>query len=177
MTDKPASEPPVDASVLHLVSPLPLEECCRRLQAAMDSPWVLFGSRPVIGSIAKGRLQASKRIQGRNSFQTRLTAELTAEGDRTLIRCQFGMHPFVRAFMALWLGGAVVTGLGWAGVSLVTLLTTSSDAHAGTWFGLLAPIGPLMFGWGLLWLGRYMARSERDVLTAFVRDTLNTHQS
>jgi hypothetical protein len=77
-----------ELKAVELVSPLQLEECCRRLQARMDG--TMFGthlSLPVVGRIKEGDTAGTRRLscswnpviymrRQRNSFRTRLLAEL-----------------------------------------------------------------------------------------------------
>lgn len=137
----------------------------------MDSPWTWFGKRPVIGSVIDGRLRAWKRIDYRNSFQVRLVADLVAEGGGTRLRCTFGMHPFVTGFMALWFG-MVLLACGGMAAALLLPGAVPGVVASGSWLGVGAPLGMLLFGAALLGIGRYASRGERDLLLDFVRDTL-----
>jgi hypothetical protein len=157
------------SAVTELVSPLPLEECRRRLQEQMDGPMTLFGKRPVIGIISGTTLRARKRVAHRNSFYTRLVVKLRSDGNEMVVSCWFGMHPFVIAFMIVWFAIAL---FGVGGLAIPHLMARALDGRPGAWFALLVPIGMLTFGAVLLGGGRYLARGERAFLTGFVRDAL-----
>jgi hypothetical protein len=109
---------------IELLSPLPEDECRRRLSEAIDRPMTWFGKRPVIGRVDGLVLRASKRVPYRNSFQTELTAAFTQRDAGTRISCRFAMNQFVVVLMLSVLGV----------VSLVFLLTLPSVIQ-----GLLAP--------------------------------------
>src|SRR5438445_577541 len=91
-----------------LYSLLSVDECRQRLKASTDSPWMLFGSKPVVGRSGAGSFRGHKRIGYRNSFQTYAMVSLKAEKTGTRITCRFCMHPIVTAFMAIWFAGVVL---------------------------------------------------------------------
>ena len=157
---------------MELLSPLPLQECLERLKAAIDSPPALFGRWPVVGRVRGSALHARRRVRYANHFQTRLSAELEEQDGGTLIRCRFSIHPAVAVFTALWFGAAILIGGMIFFGSLAVLADASDGAGSGTWFGLGIPVMLLAFGAGVVALGRYLARGERDVLLAFLRETL-----
>ena len=154
-------------STTELMLPCSIEELCRRLTARMDRSF--FGTRPVIGRIRGTRLTARKRIWYRNSFQTRLSAELIDRANQTLVCCSFSMHPLVMAFMAMWfvflalVGGAIFIQ------SLIMLTSAPSRATGSILIGAVVPVAMLLFGAGGLVLGRWLARDEQAFLLNFVR--------
>ena len=126
----------------------------------------------MIGRIAGTKLRARKRILYGNSFQTRLSADMAEQVGQTYVRCRFSMHPLVTAFLAVWFGGVVLIGGTASVVSLLALTSARPRVPTGTWLGILVPIAMLVFGFGLVRSGQYLARHERRFLIAFVRDTL-----
>lgn len=81
-----------------LISPFSPEECVDRLQDGM-TPDNRLDVRT-----AYQWVQLSKRPHHRNSFRPFLHAHLTAHGTGSLVRGRLGFHPFVIAFMAVWVG-------------------------------------------------------------------------
>jgi hypothetical protein len=149
--------------VIELVTPMPLEECARRLREAL-------ASGPVRGRFDGTRLIITKTISYRNSFQTRLVADLVEENRQTRIRCRFGMHPFVIVFMMMWLLILFLAGGGAAFVSIFVFLTGSPSDDS--WASGLIPGIMMMVGLGLLAVGRLIAGGEKEFLITFVRNTI-----
>jgi len=89
------------------------------------------------------------------------------------------MHPFVIAFMTLWLLGAVTIG----GVVMAVLLyeiLTGRRISQGTMSPELAifiPPGLLVFGIGLMAFGWRMGRGQRQGIERFVKTTLEAERS
>jgi hypothetical protein len=155
-----------------LISPLPTSECLRRLSEAVDPPAKWFGERPVIGRIDGSRLRARRRIPYRNSFQTELTAELSAAGGGTRIGCRFGMHPVVIVILLAVLG---VFGLG----SVATLPGTIAQLAAGSagdpisWMMAAPPLLAVAGVGAIVAIGRIFAAGERRFLIDFLCETLD----
>jgi hypothetical protein len=155
---------------VEFVSPHPVEECKRRIEAQMNTPFsvlALAEARPLIGRFRETWLRARRRpLWYRNSFQTYLSAELVAEDGETRIRCRFSMHPLVKAFMTLWFSVLVLVG----GFMFIDALRP--DVARG--FALAVPLMLMLVGGAaLVGFGRYMARGDRRFLTDLVQKTLN----
>jgi hypothetical protein len=150
-----------------LVSPLPITECLDRLRGVTQSEWKIFGKSPVVGRIGE-RFKLRKRLSGGsyNSFQTFVSGRLIDEGASTRIACRFGMHWFVTLFTVIWLAPFVTTLIFSLAVDLATLRIQNPESY-------LVPVIFTAFGCGLVCLGRYMARGERQFLRDFLRDTLD----
>jgi hypothetical protein len=156
-----------DLKPVELVSPLPLEECCRRLRAGMDE--TMLGVQlafPVVGRIKEGKAAGTRRLscswspeiymrRQRNSFKTLLSADLIDQSGQTRIVCRFSMHPFVMLFTAFWFG-----------IVLLSIVGLSSSSV------LVGPVVMIAFAFGLLRFGRYQSRDDREALLAFVRERL-----
>jgi hypothetical protein len=90
----------------------------------------------------------------------------------TILRVRWGMSGWVQVFTALWLGFVGLLGsLGFV-ATLLTVLGHDVGATGDLWVGLVVPPGMLVFGVGLLWFGRYLARGEGEFLTSFLSDVL-----
>jgi hypothetical protein len=156
---------------VELATRLSPDECVRRLRENVDSWWMLFGKKSVIGRISETRFTGRVRISYRNSFQTCVRADIHAEAGGTFIVCRFGMSRFVIAFMAVWFGGV---GAGFCGVLLVLLHQGGHGADA--WSGLGVMTVMLGFGAGLVLFCRWLARDEQAILTRFLCDLLQAHE-
>jgi len=160
-----------DAATEELLSPLSLEECVRRLRDAIDGPWRLRGKRAVTGSVDEARFRGWKRVSYRNSFQTEVIATFVADRDQTRIHCRFGLSPFVVAFIAIWACGVLWIGGQIFVASIAAMLRGATDLNQ-QFMGIVVPPALLAFLWGLVWLGRRLARDEREFLTQFLCATL-----
>lgn len=143
-----------------LISDLGREECVRRLRERMDSPWTLFGKRPVIGHVDERALEMRKRIKYVNAFQPRLSGEIVDEGGRTRLRFQFGMSAPVVVFMTIWFGGLLVFAV--------------QTLFSGKPIWVLVPLLMIATGAAMMRLGRH---SEERFLIDFLRSVLDARDS
>ena len=173
------------AKVVELVSPIPIDECCRFLRAEMDGPLDIFGTRPVIGRIRGTKFRVRKRIWRWYTFfyttplaHTRLTADMTGRAGLTHISCRLSMHLLAKTFMAIWIGGFVLFGGGFLVVFLARLVFGPPQASADIWFvTVLFPIGALVLTVTVVATLQHLALVERQFLLDFVRDTLKANPS
>jgi hypothetical protein len=163
----------------NLISPLPIGECKERLTKAVDPPWMLFGGKPVLGSLRAGTLVAGKRIFYGNSFRTMMRARLSESGATTRIHCSFGMPAFTTIFMTVWFGLLFLIG-GMMMIGAIFVAVTGGEQRES-----LGPLGllmlffapPLMFGFGvgLVHIGQRATRGHRQYLIDFMRETLEAN--
>ena len=157
--------------MLELSSPLPPEECLRRLRAASDPWWKIFGSKPAIGSVLGGLFWGCRRISYRNSWQTVAYARVRAATDGSHIIVRFGLDPFVFVLTVIWFGVACLAA---AGLCLHGVIRLSSDAASvGNWMIVLAPLAFLGLAFGQLAFCRWLARNEKAFLTEFLMGTMS----
>lgn len=150
------------------------DQCRERLAAEIDSDGILtlggaFGSKRVIGSVDDAGFRLHVRIGYRNSFQTFLTGKFVEDAYGTSVQMRSGMHPFVTAFMCVWMTGAILGGVGATIASMCEILTKGSFV-ALPLAGL--PVLFPLFGVGLVSFGRWLARDEENELAQFVIDKL-----
>lgn len=134
-----------------------------------------FGSKPVLGHIGASTLIARKRIGFSNSFQTRLTANISPTPRGVEIQCRFGMAPIVTAFMLIWFAGVVLIGGAMMILAIIALLSghvSGPLGYPGLALFIVAPPLMICFGIGLVRFGRWLARDERQFLIDFVKVTL-----
>lgn len=148
---------------IEVFSPFCPDDCASRLDAAIDSEWKFFGSKPVIGRASESSLRLRKRIFYNNSFQSILVATMRPEQRGTIISGTCGMRPVVRIGMLIWFAGVILIGLP---VAFSMLRTHDS-------MGVAIPVGLLVFGFALIKFGRYLARNETRFLKDFLIQTLN----
>src|SRR5262249_51631815 len=121
---------------VELASPYSPAECAARLEASVDSPWRLFGGRPVVGSMSGDEFSGRKRSYlVRNSWRPYIFARLLPDGRGSRIAVRFGISPFTSVFMIFWLAGvALITA---AGLALLVRDRLSGVSDPG-WF---VPLG------------------------------------
>jgi hypothetical protein len=151
--------------VIDLISPLPREECLSRLIAAV------IDRTTVTGSISKTSFRLRKRIYYRNSFQASLSGQLIDEGRGTRLHCKVGLHPFVTAFLFVWIGGVTIG----CGAMIVALLSGSIPAQQS--MAAAVPFLMLAGGIALLKVGQFAARDEANFLVDYLRKTLEARDS
>ncbi len=154
--------------VLDLISPLPREECVRRLSSKVGTAW---DGSTVIGSVGETSFRLRKRIFYRNSFQASLSGKLIDDSGQTRLHCRVGLHPFVTVFLTIWIG-IVLVGCIWMIASLV-----SGAIPANRWPQAAIPFLMLAGGVALLKVGQFLSRDEADFLVDFLRKTLNARDS
>jgi len=148
-----------------LQSPLPLDECGRRLREAIEGDGDRFEHPPVIGHVHPPRFRIRKRLppRSRNSFQTDLSGSLVETGASTRLACRTAPHPFVVVFMAIWFLMLLDFAISW--------FTTGLDGIGGRTvlpFETMIPVAMAVFGVGLVAFGRRMARGEKAYLVDFL---------
>jgi hypothetical protein len=153
---------------IELLSPLSREVCAARLRDAVDSGWRIFGGKPAIGRVDESSFRIRKRLGAtfHNSFQTYLTGRLESDGSGTRVQCRFGMHPFVRGFMALWF--AMLLAFTAAGI----MMGAHGSARGFPLVGIIGPAIMAVFGVGLVFFGRFFARNEQRFLLDFLAQTI-----
>ena len=153
--------------VIDLISPLPRGECVQRLKMKADPAW----SGAVIGSVGEASFRLRKRIFYRNSFQASLSGKLIDDQQGTRVHCRVGLHPFVTAFLTVWIG-IVLIGCIWMIASLV-----SGAIPANRWPQAAIPFLMLAGGVALLKVGQFLSRDEADFLVDFLRKTIDARDS
>jgi hypothetical protein len=152
----------------NLISPLPREECVRRLGMKTGTAW---DGSAVIGSIGETSFRLRKRIFYRNSFQASFSGKLIDDQQGTLLHCRVGLHPFVTAFLTVWIGIVLIRCI-WMIVSLA-----SGAIPANRWPQAVIPFLMLAGGVALLKVGQFFSRDEADLLVDFLRRTLDARDS
>jgi len=154
--------------ILDLRSPLPREECVRRLRSKVGTAW---DGATVIGSVGENSFRLRKRIFYRNSFQASLSGKLIDDNGETRLHCRVGLHPFVTAFLAVWIGVVLI------GCIAMIVSLASGAIPANQWPQAAIPFLMLAGGFAILKVGQYLSRDEADFLVDFLRKTLEARDS
>ena len=126
-----------------MYSPLDQTTCVARMRAGTDSPWKVFGSKPVIGEVGPLYASLRRRVRWRTPFRVCLDVSLVGRGDATTLICRRGLHPLA----ALMAGG-------WFGLVIAVVGLLSVFAVAG---GLLDRFWPLLALAPILLIGVLLA--------------------
>lgn len=155
-----------------LHSSMPLDDCLRELAARIDSPWEVFGGKSVIGSLRGHKLLVRKRPPPfvRNAFQVHMSATLRPEAGGTAITCKFTLHPFILAFIALWITG-VLFAVGAGVVSAITELLNGGHLKNVSG-GILAPLGLLVAAAVVVGIGYLLSEADEEFLIRFIKTSL-----
>ena len=103
-----------------------------------------------------------------NSFMPFFYGRLEQAAAGTRIHGHFGVHPFIRVFLAVWFG--MLT----AGTVVVLVITLAGKLNPGGphLLPIAMMVGFYLFMFGLIRFGRYLGRGQRASLDAFIRDVL-----
>ena len=156
-----------------LISPLPRDECVRRLRALTGRAWIVFSGRPVIGYVGERSLRLSKRVWYHNSFQVCLFGDFLEENDQTRLRCRFGIHPLDAAFMAVWFAGVLLIGGAMSATTVASLLSGRDSIPANAWLVIVFPLLMLGLGVAMITFGKFLSRNERRFLIDFLGRTID----
>jgi hypothetical protein len=134
----------------------------QRLRSGMDSPWRVFGSRPVIGQVGYTHAGLRRRVHYRQVFRLCLEVVLLEDGEHTRLECRAGLHPLVALFTVGWFGLLV------AAVGLFTLFAIAGGLLEHFWPLVLAPAALLALLAVVFLGGRNRAEEDQAVLINYV---------
>jgi hypothetical protein len=148
-----------------IYSPLPVSESLERLVNATDSS--LLG--PLAGQSMTGRVTADKIKLERsisfvqNSFKPVFIGRVEAHKRGSVLRGTFGLSWFVKAFMSFWFGFCVLWTIG-----VTFAVATTPEA----WFFPLVGIGMACVGYGIVRLGQWFGRNDKQYLVRAITAAL-----
>ena len=151
-----------------------LDECYQRLNDSVDPLKFrsLFGKKKVIGRVSKTSIRIRKRIKYENSFQPVLTATLRSDANGTKVSGRIGMPLDVKVVMCLYFAiiGSVFI------VSVLSHILDGEIPKGSDWMFVILPPIMIIFGFGLLKFGKYLARNEPLFLINFLIDLLDAKE-
>jgi hypothetical protein len=162
----------VDARVT-LMSPLSPEACVDRLRAETGSMWnpLAAWTSPVRGSVNERGFRIVKAIHYQNAMQQEACGSWAAEGDGTRVEVTLAMNRFGAIYFKCWLLFVGAFAIMW----LVVPHHTEPLRNARSVPSLLLewlPVWMLLFGVGLVYIGRWEARSHNQFMVEFLQRTL-----
>lgn len=125
-------------------------------------------------------MKVTLKIAYNNSFQTVARGKWEANGTRLRVAVTYGVSPFVKIFMGVWLGLCGIFCLILPiplllGTQIMTSGRHGTQVPAGPWAAWVmafAPVGMMLFGAGLYKFGRYLARNEEATLRTAIEGAL-----
>lgn len=120
-------------------TPSEVEEAMR--WAVEPKRFLRFGgaTRPFEGVVGDGAFDVRRIIGYRNSFLPQIRGKISAAPEGSRIAITMSLHPFVLAFMILWLGGV--------GAGCLVMLVKVIQEGGGAPGEVLGPAGMFAFGW------------------------------
>jgi hypothetical protein len=105
----------------------------------------------------------------RNSFAPIFSGRLIPQVNGTRVEGRFGMHPFVKIFLAVWFGGvAIIGGLIFIrSIGQALSVYTSDNQH--TLIGFAVPLILLFFGILLVRFGKQLGRNEETLILNWLK--------
>lgn len=147
-----------------LTSPHAPDACAEKLNAAIDGPMVMLGSKPAIGQAFQQSAWLKQRHGYRNSFQQVLSIAISPEGAGAKLSCRSNAPVMGQIFMIGWLAMSVL--------AFVVVIGNVARGFLSPVF-LIVPVLIALFGFGMAMLGRNMSNADEPFLLDFLRRTLD----
>jgi hypothetical protein len=158
---------------MELLTKLSIAECRTRLASATDLKglalsWDAEGPGPVVGEFRGQVFRLHTKKYYSNSFTPFFYGKLTEAEGGTRVEGVFRMHPIIRLFMVFWFAFLVLFTVG----AIMVPPPANPALSAGrSWFfagvALLAVLGA-----GLVLIGAWLGRGEKEVIRSFLATTL-----
>jgi hypothetical protein len=147
-------------------SPLPVSESISRLQNATDSSLLgPLAGQAMTGKVTEEKVKLERSISFvQNSFKPVFMGKVEPGLRGSVLRGSFGLTWPVKAFMSFWFGFCALWTIG-AAVAVA--------ATPEAWFFPLAGIGMIVAGYGIVRLGQWFARNDREYLERAIRAALS----
>jgi hypothetical protein len=150
---------------LEIYSQLTVAETLTRLKNATDSSRLgpLVG-QAMTGEITEEKIRLERSIAFvQNSFKPVFTGRAEACAQGSVLRGAFGLPRAVTAFMSLWF---IFCAIWTIGATFITFSQTEA------WFVPFVGIGMICAGYGIVRLGQWFARNDKQYLEAAIKAAL-----
>jgi hypothetical protein len=154
---------------LTLLSPLPQDECVRRLTEAVDPWWKPLGDKAVFGKVTHEGAWLRRRTAYKNSLKQMMRLNFADEGGRTRIDCRFGVGALVVLIAVSWI---LCLAAGIAGYALTMNRAPDPTDPAALPLFLLPPMAAIAIVVVVL-VSRASGKKDAAFLTEFVKTTLS----
>ena len=152
-------------------------ESAQRLGSNIESSiWKAWNTTCVVGKVTdRGIWLVWHRAYIRNSFRPIFRGLFEIENGTTIIEGRFGMHLFVRIFLAIWFGGLILGGIVCVHVGYQKFGTEIFNPDERL-FELLGYLSFIAFLWlagvGLIAWGKYVSRDSLEKITGVIEKSL-----
>ncbi len=146
-------------------SPLSVGESLERLKNATDSSLLgPLAGQAMTGKVTAERVKLERSISFvQNSFKPVFIGRFEAHARGSVLRGTLGLPWFVRAFMSFWFGFCILWTLG-----VAVAVATKPEL----WFFPLVGIGMIFAGYGIVRLGQWFARNDKQYLERSIKAAL-----
>jgi hypothetical protein len=118
-----------------LLSPLDRQTCVARLKAGIDSPWRVFGDKPIIGEVGPRYASLRRRLRWQRLFRISLDVSVLGDGADTTLICRRGPHPLAALLAGGWFGLLIAV------VGLLSVFAVAGGLFEDVWpFLIMAPL-------------------------------------
>ena len=150
---------------LEIYSPLPVAASLERLRNATDSSLLgPLGGQAMTGKVTEEKIKLERTISFvQNTFKPVFIGKVEEHTRGSVLRGTFGLPWPVKAFMSFWFGFCALWTVG-ASVAVAT--------KPEAWFFPLAGIGMVCAGYGIVRLGQWFARNDRQYLERAIKVAL-----
>jgi hypothetical protein len=163
---------------MKLRSKLSIADCRVRLGSATDLrgfalSWDANGPEKVVGEFRGNVFRLHTRKYYDNSFAPFFYGKLRAVDNGSILEGCFRLHPFVRLFTLFWYSFILIFAAG----ALMVLPPRHPVAgfSRGWYFVVLGVLAVL--GGGLVQVGKWLARSEQEVIRSFLKSALEAEDA
>ncbi len=152
---------------VELTFDVPIEEAIKRLDANVgNSVFSHLTSEGMVGSVSRDTVKIHRVIpMMKNSFKPMLIGSFSTLGGRTILSGVFRMHRLVQVFMTFWFGVLAFSVL----TEGASILVNPSDAWPAPLVGFMM----IAFGVGLVKIGKWLSRNDKEWLKERVSASIN----
>lgn len=167
--------------VLH--SDFPREACLSNIREQIDvDRWTLFslsgyrGDKPILGRVVGSEFRLHKRRYWHNSFGPVLFGRVIAEGQGSRIEGYWDIWRGPRIFIRGWTILAAIIAIPVLAGSLRELMNNKSLLQDNPWLGFAVPLGLVLWGFVLPWIGAALSFHERKHVVQLLERVLLARQ-
>jgi len=144
-----------------------LDESVEHLRSATRrSVFSSLAEQSAVGSVKKNGVSLQRNIpMVGNSFKPFFRGRFIERDGKVYLTGRFTMHWLVKIFMTIWFG-AILSG------TLLSLFQAMVKQKMELVTFALAPMGMLVFGVALVWVGKWFARNDIEWLSAVISKAL-----
>jgi hypothetical protein len=158
---------------MKLRTKLSVADCRKRLASATDLgglalSWDANGPGAVVGEFRGPLFRLHTKKYYSNSFAPFFYGKLAEADGGAILEGGFRMHPFIRLFMVFWFAFLLLFGAG--GLIVPALPHPAVGIGRSCFFSVLALLA--VVGVGLIQLGKWLGRGEKEVILSFLETTL-----